>query len=273
MLLLAAPAAASLVMFAAVTIERRLGPAAGGWTAALPLCLAVALFTVLQDRGVEAAAGVAWSAAGHMVAQVAFGVVLGAVLMRRSLAIGALSGAVAYGAMSLLVSLIPSGLAAGASAMVVIAAAVLVPVPATRSAGRRSAAASVAVCAGAAVIVAGTTIATREFGPEIGGAVGAFPTMCFALALVVTLSGGREDGVRVAFGLIRSLPCYLSFAATFALCAPHLGATAFAVAFVVAAGVAVATWWGMRPRPSRGAHVATVALPSTDAAVLTSGRA
>jgi hypothetical protein len=70
--LLLAPA----VVAAAAVIERRLGPSAAGWLAALPIAFSVAVVAVAVDAGTESATALALSAATHVPAQVAFGVAL-----------------------------------------------------------------------------------------------------------------------------------------------------------------------------------------------------
>ena len=52
-------------MAAAVSIERRLGPSAAGWVAALPVSFAVAVVTVTLDAGTATASTMALSAATH----------------------------------------------------------------------------------------------------------------------------------------------------------------------------------------------------------------
>jgi hypothetical protein len=77
--LLVAPA----VMAAASLIERRLGPSAAGWVAALPVAFAVAVVAVSVDATAHVAASMALSAAAHVSAQVVFGVVFAGVMQRR----------------------------------------------------------------------------------------------------------------------------------------------------------------------------------------------
>ena len=54
---------APVVVAIATTIERRLGPSAGGWVAALPIGFTVAVAAVMLDSGGHAAAELALSAA------------------------------------------------------------------------------------------------------------------------------------------------------------------------------------------------------------------
>ena len=111
---------APVVMAAAARIERRLGPSAAGWVAALPIAFAVAVVAVSLDAGSRPAGTMALSAATHVPAQVVFGVVFAGVLMRRGLIIGVAAGTAAYVACSALVADVPAALAV-ASAMPVLA--------------------------------------------------------------------------------------------------------------------------------------------------------
>ena len=69
-------------MLLATLVERRLGPAAGGWTTALPLGFAVTLVAMAMTAGPATAGTVAASAAGRVSAQVVFGLLFGAALAR-----------------------------------------------------------------------------------------------------------------------------------------------------------------------------------------------
>ena len=61
---------APVVMAAAFLIERRLGPSAAGWVAALPVAFAVAVVALSVDTTAHVAAAMALSAAAHVPAQV-----------------------------------------------------------------------------------------------------------------------------------------------------------------------------------------------------------
>ena len=98
------------------------------------------------------------------------------------------------------------------------------------------------MCLSAAVAVLGSTLASQAGGPVIGGAVAAFPTMSGTLAVAVTAQASRREGADVLTGLVRSLPCFFTFALTIAICARHLGLWSFAIAAVAAAAAAALTW-------------------------------
>ena len=86
---------APVVMVAAALAERRLGPSAAGWVAALPVSFGVAMVAVALDSGDGPAATMALGAAAHVPAQVALAVVFAAVLMRSGLLAGLAAGALA----------------------------------------------------------------------------------------------------------------------------------------------------------------------------------
>ena len=91
--------------------ERRLGPSAAGWVAALPIALSVAIVAVALDAGTGSATALALSAATHVPAQIAFGVAFASVLVRRGLVLGAATGALAYLACAALIPHAPDVLA------------------------------------------------------------------------------------------------------------------------------------------------------------------
>ncbi|MFO6452121.1 MULTISPECIES: hypothetical protein [unclassified Aeromicrobium] len=253
MLLLTAPLA-SLVMLLALRVEQRLGPVAGGWTAALPLGLAAALAAVMLDQGSEAAGAVALSAAGHAPAQVAFGIAAGAVMVRAGVVAGALAGIGAFAAASWGLTFLPADAAILSGAVLLIALAALPARRAPAPPGRRSPIATAVVCGCAAAIVVATTLTAGALGSDVGGTVGAFPTMCLGLTLVVATLGRPVDGAHVAYGLLRSLPCYLTFALVFGLTATRWGPLAFLAAGVSAVLAACVSWFVMSHQLNRAAR-------------------
>lgn len=102
---------APILMAVATLAERRLGPSAAGWLAALPVSFAVVAAAVAIAAGDSTARTMALSAATHVPAQIVFAVVFAAVLTRRGVLLGAAAGALAYVACSLIVTDIPSMLA------------------------------------------------------------------------------------------------------------------------------------------------------------------
>jgi hypothetical protein len=187
----------------------------------------------------------ALSAATHVPAQVVFGVVFAGVLTRRGPLIGVAAGTAAYLACSLLVADVPAALAV-ASGMAVLAFAPRFMVagrPRPGSPRRRSTTAL--TCAAASVIVGAAVVTSRLAGPEAAGAVAAFPTMCTLLTLTVVTRDGREAGAHALTGLVRSLPCYLTFCLVVAVTTPSAGAAAVALGLLACVAAARARWRGV----------------------------
>jgi hypothetical protein len=236
---------APVVMAAAVLVERRLGPSAAGWVAALPVSFAVAMMAVTLDAGTGTASTMALSAATHVPAQVLFGIVFAAVLIRRGLALGAMAGALAYVACSIVLAGVPGAL------VVVSAIPVLALAPRLMTHGRprlgspRRSSTTVLTCAAASVIVGAAVVTSRLAGPEAAGAVLAFPTVSAMLAVAVVTRDGPLAGAHALAGLVRSLPCYLAFGLVVILAAPSIGLAAIALGLLACAAAARATWRGV----------------------------
>jgi hypothetical protein len=78
-------------------------------------------------------------------------------------------------------------------------------------------------------------------GPTIAGAIAAFPTMCATLTVVAV----RRDGaarVHALTGLVRSLPCYLTFCLVVALGTPVVGLAAVGLGLLACLTAAGITW-------------------------------
>ena len=270
--LLFAPA----VMATAALIERRLGPAAAGWIAALPVAFAVAVVAVAVDTTPHAAGMMALSASTHVLAQVAFGVVFASVLRRRGLLAGVGCGALAYLACSMLVWYLPDVLA------IVVAGAALTVGPLLMAAGQpqrpapRHWASTALTCLSAAVVVGFAVTSSRLAGPDIAGAIAAFPTMCTTLTVVAVARDGAAAGVHALGGLVRSLPCYFAFCLVVALSTPVVGVAAAGLGLLACLGVATFTWRRVPKATSLGishrepclpVHVAP-ALPTAQPAAL-----
>jgi hypothetical protein len=60
--------------------------------------------------------------------------------------------------------------------------------------------------AGRAAVDIELAICVHRVGPELAGAVAAFPTMCLTFTVVVVTRDGRHAGVHALNGLVRSLP-------------------------------------------------------------------
>ncbi|HEY3188285.1 MAG TPA: hypothetical protein VGJ70_12480 [Solirubrobacteraceae bacterium] len=236
---------APLVMAAAALIERRLGPSAAGWVAALPIAFSVAVVAVSLDAGSRPAGTMALSAATHVPAQVVFGVVFAGVLMRRGVMFGATAGTAAYVASSVLIADVPAALAV-ASAMPVLAFAPRFMVAGRPWPGSRRRWSTTALsCVAASAIVGAAVVTSRVGGPEAAGAVAAFPTISTILTLTVVTRDGRAAGAHALTGLVRSLPCYLTFCLVVACTAPSAGVAAVALGLLACLAAARATWRGV----------------------------
>jgi hypothetical protein len=243
--LLLAPAA----MSAAVLIERRLGPSAAGWVAALPVGFSVAVLAVIADAGPRTAGAMAFSAAAHVPAQVAFGVVFAAVLVRRGLPAGLAAGVVAYVGASLVLATVPVALAVAVAAPALALAPRLMARGRPRAATPRPRSTTALTGAAAAGIVGAAVLTSRLAGPELAGAVTAFPTISTALALAVVAGDGAPAGAHSLTGLVRSLPCYLAFCLVIAAAAPSVGPAAVALGLLACAAAAGLTWRGVSVAP------------------------
>ena len=236
---------APLVMAAAAVIERRLGPSAAGWVAALPVTFAVAVIAVTLDAGEHTASIMALSAATQVPAQVVFAVVFATVLTRRGLIIGAAAGTAAYVACSVLVADVPAALAVASAVPVLAFAPRFMVAGRPRPGSPRRWSTTALTCVAASVIVGAAVVTSRLAGPEAAGAVAAFPTMCTILTLTVVTRDGRVAGAHALTGLVRSLPCYLTFCLVVASTAPSAGVAAVAPGLLACVAAARATWRGV----------------------------
>jgi hypothetical protein len=236
--LLFAPAA----MAAASLIERRLGPSAAGWVAALPVAFAVAVVAVSVDTTPHVAASMALSAAAHVAAQVVFGVVFACVLQRRGLFLGAGSGLLAYLACSLLIRHVPAAIAILVAVGALAVAPRLMPAGEIRRGSPRHWSTTALTSLGAVVIVAAAVLSSRLAGPASAGAIAAFPTMCATLTVVAVSRDGATAGVQALTGLVRSLPCYLTFCLVVALITPVVGLAAVGLGLLACLTAAGITW-------------------------------
>jgi hypothetical protein len=233
---------APAVMAAAALVERRLGPSAAGWVGALPVAFAVAVVAVAVDSSPDTAAAMALSAAVHVPAQVALGLVFAHVLHRHGLLRGAVCGVLTYLTGALLIEHVHAALAVVVAVVVLWSAPRVMPSTPLRASSPRSTSTSVATCAGAAVIVAAAVLSSRLAGPALAGAVAAFPTMCTMLTIVAATRDGAPAGVHTLAGLVRSLPCYLAFCITVALTTPVIGLASVSLGLVACLAAAVLTW-------------------------------
>ncbi|MET0684842.1 MAG: hypothetical protein ABW060_05970 [Solirubrobacteraceae bacterium] len=244
---------APLVVAGAAAVERRLGPSAAGWTAALPFSFAVAVVAVTVDAGPGTAAAMALSAAAHVPAQVLFGVVFAGVLLRRGLAAGLAAGTATYVGGSALLAGVPVALAVGAAvpALLIAPRAISSASPGrpARPGAPRPWSGVALTCAAASVIVGAALLTSRAAGPAAAGAVAAFPTICTLVAALAAHHDGRRAGAHALAGLVRSLPCYLAFCLAAALALPAAGLAALAPAVLACVAAAGVTWRGVPTAP------------------------
>jgi hypothetical protein len=235
-------ALAPLLMVCATSVERRLGPSAGGWVAALPIGFAIAVIAVTLDAGGRAASTMALSAATHVPAQVCFAVVFAAILARHGLLLGAASGAVAYLAASLLLATLATSLAVALAIPSLILAPRLITANRPKPASPRRWSATAMTCAAASVVVGLAVATSRLAGPETAGAVAAFPTVTTTLAVAVVARDGWRAGAHVCAGLARSLPCYLTFCLVIVAAEPRTGLLATGIALLACVIAGRVTW-------------------------------
>ena len=236
--ILVAPA----LMAVATAVERRLGSSAAGWVAALPVSLGVAVIAVAADSGVGVASAMALSAAAHVFAQVVFGIVFAAVVVRRGLVLGGAAGTAAYLVCSLALTHLPNVVAVFLAIPALVAAPRLIPAGAPVASSTRGWRSVATSCAASMVIVAAAVVTARLAGPVIAGAVTAFPTMSTALAVMIATRRNSSAAASALLGLVRSLPCYLTFGVVFTVLESTLGLSAIALALLGCLAAAHMTW-------------------------------
>jgi hypothetical protein len=241
------------LMLAAVWAEQRRGASAGGWVAALPVSFPIGVVAVVLDGGDRVAAELAWSAGGHVAAQVIFGVCFAAALHRGSLWRGLACRLAAYGACSLVLGCAPAVVAAALAIPALLIGPRFVPAHGAPTPAPRPWTTTALTCLGASAVVAAAIFGSRLAGPDVGGALAAFPTMSTLLVVVAVSRGGAAPGVHALAGLVRSLPCYLTFCVLAALMLPLVGAAAVPLALIGCLAAGRVTWRALpaiAPSPS-----------------------
>ena len=233
---------APFMMASATMVERRLGPSAAGWVAALPVGFAIAVVAVSLDAGGRAASTMALSAATHVPAQLCFAVVFAAVLARRGVLVGLAAGALAYLAASLLLAPLPTLLAVALAIPAFRLAPRMIAANRPRVGSPRRWAITAMTCAAASAVVGAAVLTSRVAGPATAGAVAAFPTVTTTLAIAVVARDGRRAGAHVCAGLTRSLPCYLTFCIVVVATEPRVGLLATVAALLGCVITGRLTW-------------------------------
>jgi uncharacterized membrane protein (GlpM family) len=236
---------AVLTMLLAQRIEGRVGAAAAGWVAALPIAFGVASATIAVTRNHIDASLIAVSAAGHVAPMAAYGTAFVWLTTRLGAVRGFLLATVVYVAAS--VSVIP---APDVARIVIGVLAIFVGGLYTARQPRAIRIGEAATrtqrllpLGSAALVVAFITVTNQFSGPGLAGAIGAFPTMSTTIALFIAHRSGVRNANSVMGGMVQSLPIYLTYCLVFALLIVHTtvwwavaGATAMALV------VATLTW-------------------------------
>ncbi len=162
-------------------------------------------------------------------------------------AVGLATGAAAFAALSLVVSVLPAPLAiAAAVPALVVGRNVLAS--GERSVGERDGGA-IELAARAAVALAfvlAVLAAVRASGPALGGAIAAFPALTATLALMIGRVRGPAAVAHLLGGVVRGLAGYLAFCVALAFTAPALGLAAAPLAAAACAGAYAASSRGVR---------------------------
>jgi uncharacterized membrane protein (GlpM family) len=236
---------AMLTMFLAQRLEHRLGPAAAGWFAALPISFAVASATIAVTESHGTASEIALSAAGHLGPQVAYAVAFVWAASRSGVVAGFVVGLVTYVAASLAIAPLPLVVRLVIGAMAIAAATMYMARQprAERTGPAATSKQQVLALASAALVVALITLANQRWGPATAGTIGAFPTMSTTMAMFVAYRAGARNANAVMAGLVKSLPVYGVYCLVFAYLVEQV-ATVWAVAgaALLALLTAALTW-------------------------------
>lgn len=209
---------AVVTMFLVQRIELRLGAAAAGWFAALPIAFAVAGVTIAVAGSRSDASLVALSAVGHAGPMIAYGMAFVWATPRLGVVRGFAGAAGVYVAASVAVLPIPEPVRIGIGVVaIVIGTGYMSRQPcAVRTLEAATTTQQILSLASAALVVALITVTNRYSGPDLAGAVGAFPTMTTTIALFLAHRSGVRNAGSVMSGMVKSLPIYVTFCLAFA---------------------------------------------------------
>ena len=236
---------AVLMMFFAQKLEQRMGAAAAGWFAALPIAFGVAAAAIAINGNASEASEAALSAAGHTGPMIAYAVGFVAFAARLGAVRGILLAAPIYLIASMLLRPAPVGICVIGGIIAIGAGTYFMsrkPRP-VRSGGTSSTAQQVLSLTSAAVAVALITAANQVGGPTVAGAVGAFPVMTTTMALFIAHRSGSRYATFVMQGLVRSLPIYMTYCLVFAYSVTHIGLLWASAAATALALIAAALTW------------------------------
>jgi hypothetical protein len=218
--------AAPTLVVAATGAERRFGAVVAGCIGAAPVSIAISLLAVGADLGRHAGAALAFGAATHVAALVAFAVVFAEVMRRRGAWRGLLAGTAAFAGASSVVAVIPAPVAIAAGVAALVAGPrVLGRAPAAGGGGPiRHGRVRTALGAAVACLAVGSVVTTaRLAGPAAAATLGAYPAMSATFALMVAHDRGRGAAAQALQGLVSGLPGYLAFCLAVAAAAPLVG--------------------------------------------------
>jgi hypothetical protein len=170
---------AVVTMFLAQRIELRLGAAAAGWFAALPIAFAVAGVTIAVTRSRSHASLVTLSAVGHAGPMIAYAVAFVYATTRLGAIRGFALAAGVYLAASFAVLPVPGPIriVIGVIAIVIGAAYMARQTRNVQAVGTATPTQQALSLASAALVVGLITMADQYSGPDLAGAIGAFPTI------------------------------------------------------------------------------------------------
>jgi hypothetical protein len=229
---------AVLTMLLAQRLAERIGAAAAGWVAALPIAFGVASAAIAVTQNHTDASLIALSAAGHVAPMVAYAVAFVRLTTRLGAVRGFLLATVVYVAASVAVIPAPeiARIVIGVLAIVVAEFSMARQPRAIRTGESPTRMQRMLSLGSAALVVAFITVANHYSGPGLAGAIGAFPTMSTTIALFIAHSSGVRHANSAMGGMVTSLPVYLTYCLVFALLILHTtvwwavaGATALAL--------------------------------------------
>lgn len=209
---------AAMTMFLAQRLEQRLGAAAAGWFAALPITFAVAGATIAVTKSPSDASLVTLSAAGHAGPMIAYAVAFVYATTRLGTTHGFALAAAVYVAASMAILPIPGPIRIGLGVVAIVAGTVFMSRQSRAVYAGEAATATrqVLSMATTALVVGLITMADQYSGPDLAGAVGSFPTMTTTIALFLAYRTSVHNARSVMSGMVKSLPIYVTFCLAFA---------------------------------------------------------
>ncbi|WP_308467800.1 hypothetical protein [Rathayibacter soli] len=232
-----------LLMILASVFENRFGATVAGMIASAPVTAAVGLVAVTTSMGLPVGRDMALHMAGYAPAQVGFALVVAWSTGRLGITRALLIGIPAFGALAWIATLVPPIIAVAASLAALAGGRRLLPPtdkPVQQTAPARTGPWMITVRAAIALTAtAGLLVAAHQFGPAVGGAVGAFPIFTATLCVFIFTKNGLPAMRSTLTGLVQGLTGYVAFVLTYWVATNYLGALAGAI---VAAIVCLASY-------------------------------